>query len=69
MCNTFIKIGILPEIIGKYYSKEPVVNSLSSPDQEIIDPTEVDEDKLLWCYCRRPEEGREIIACDNTKST
>ena len=43
-----------------------VVNSHSSPEQENIEPTEVDEDKLLlWCYCRRPEEGQEMIACDD----
>ena len=64
-CNTFIKIGILPEIIGKYYSKEPVVNVASlDQDQENADP-ETNQEKLLWCYCRQPEDGQEMIACDD----
>ena len=46
-CNTFIKIGILPEIIGKYYSKEPVVN-VASPDQ---DQENADPETTRKNYC------------------
>lgn len=66
LCNTFIKTGILPEVIGKYYSKDPVLNITSlDQDQDNKDP-ETDQDELLWCYCRQPEcEGQEMIACDD----
>ena len=58
-CKSFIKIGILPELIGKYYLREPVVNH---PDQENIAETEQDE---LWRYCRQPEGDQQMIACDD----
>ena len=61
-CKSFIKIGVLPELIGKYYSKDPIVNN---PDQENI--SEIAENEL-WCYCQQPEGDEEMIACDDNTS-
>ena len=58
-CKSFIKIGVLPELIGKYYSKDPIVNN---PDQESISKIAENE---LWCYCQQPEGDEEMIACDD----
>ena len=60
-CKSFIKIGVLPELIGKYYSKDPIVNN---PDQENI--SEIAENEL-WCYCQQPGD-EEMIACDDNTS-
>ena len=53
--TTFFKIGLLPEILGKYFTRErvpqmPASESTSSPP--------------LWCYCKKEESGK-IICCDN----
>jgi len=61
-CKSFIKIGVLPELIGKYYSKDPIVNN---PDQENI--SEIAENEL-WCYCQQPDGDEEMIACDDKLS-
>ena len=54
---------ILPELIGKWYSKQkltPCTNKKSSPAEE----EQITEE--VWCYCRKPEEtGKPMIACDN----
>ena len=58
-CKLFIRTGILPELAGKWYSKEPISTSNTS---ECGDTTQTE----LWCYCRKAEEGK-MIGCDNSK--
>ena len=59
--------GVLPEIIGKWYTRRPVENS----EQLVVvsQVTEEDNDdedyEKLWCYCNQPSYG-EMIFCDNT---
>ena len=62
-CETFIKVGILPEMIGKWYSKEPIAKNLPSAEDNGNTETATDQNEL-WCYCRQSEEG-EMIGCDN----
>ena len=70
----FFIYGILPEIIGKWYSRKPVADT----DGLVQIPTtsEVSEDNgqqqddhtESWCYCNQPEFG-EMIMCDNKSCT
>ena len=60
VANSFTKVGILPEIIGKYYSKIPVITTTSC---EQVQDEMSDQDKL-WCYCQEPEDEQEMICCD-----
>lgn len=59
----FIKIGILPELVGKLFSKETsVISSLPSCySSDVV--WDSDEQDLEWCYCRKCEYGK-IICCD-----
>ena len=58
---------ILPEILGKWYSKEPIKKPKSiNPNVEENDKDQAgntDQTVLLWCYCRK--ESGQMIACDN----
>ena len=74
-CKHFIKLGILPELLGKWYSKEPISLSTRTPEptevehQDSIevehqDSIEVVDRRGLWCYRRKGEVG-EMIACDD----
>ena len=70
----FFKVCILPELIGKWYTR-PIQNatprtctsaaSTSASVSETTEPT-----KHLYCYCRQPEPtdgsaSSEMIGCDN----
>ena len=61
-CKQFIKLAILPEILGKWYSWEPL--SLSDNETKSLIETNQDESQDLWCYCRKGESGT-MIACEN----
>ena len=65
-CKEFIKFGILPEILGKCYSQEPM--SLIKGANTNLVKSDHDEDELkeqdIWCYCRKGESGT-MIVCDN----
>ena len=54
-CKEFIKVGVLPELLAKFYSKEPVSSNL---------PENCNNGDEQWCYCREVESG-EMIGCDN----
>ena len=63
----FIKLGVLPELLGKRYSKEPISLSTPTPEPTEVehqDSIEVADGRGLWCYCRKGEVG-EMIACDD----
>ena len=52
------KVEILPELVGKWFSKAPSFTSMQLPEEVPQDPADA-----LWCYCKRGEFG-EMIACD-----
>ena len=72
----FFVYGILPEIVGKWYTRKPVANSEgvvpipTSTDltDEQQDSDETEDMSKLWCYCNEPSFG-EMILCDNEKCT
>ena len=67
-CEQFVKVAVLPELLGKWYSKEPIRKPESADLEDDNDQADgTDETGLMmWCYCRKEESG-EMIACDNTE--
>ena len=55
-CKEFIKVGVLLELVAKFYSREPISSKSSA-----LGTTDNNE---LWCYCRGEESG-EMFGCDN----
>ena len=60
--------GVLPEIVGKWYSRKPAANSSNAvvapnplPHEDVEDNEDYDK---VWCYCNQPSYG-EMILCDN----
>ena len=73
---SFYVYGVLPEILGKWYTKQPVLSTIQSisdtgasepenvaQDDDLISEQRDSVDTPLWCYCRKPE-NEEMIACD-----
>lgn len=70
----FFTYGILPEIIGKWYSRKPVadgeglVQEPSANGEETTNDVNEDDESTPWCYCNEPSSG-EMIFCDNRGCT
>jgi hypothetical protein len=47
---------------GALRSKKSTANSDTPPPV-----TTAEDDLELWCYCRKPDDGRPMVACDNSK--
>ena len=67
--TSFIKFGILPELLGKWYSKAPVSSSVGCRDLHQTEdissqPSNSSSHEKVLCYCKQEEEG-EMIACDH----
>ena len=64
--------GILPEIIGKWYTRKPVedssgvVQTHTETEQIIVEDTE--DPEKLWCFCAQPSYGK-MVCCDNSTCT
>ena len=58
----FFRYGILPEVLGKYYTKLPSTTdnlmTVSNEEEETSGETRV------WCYCRKQEYGI-MIQCES----
>ena len=65
-CEQFVKVAVLPELLRKWYSKEPIKKAESfNTDVEENDKDQADDTDQTWllrCYCRKEESG-EMIAC------
>lgn len=69
--STFIKLGVWPELMAKWYSKVHMPSLQSTPVAsspmltEATPPKEsVEKKQKLYCICRQEEYGH-MIACDN----
>ena len=57
--ESFIKLAILPELVGKWFTKQNVIlNEHQTPQQP-------DHDENSWCYCKKGEDYGAMIGCDN----
>ncbi|XP_028517658.1 uncharacterized protein LOC110248026 [Exaiptasia diaphana] len=55
--SKFFLVGILPELLGKWYSRPARLNVPEMDDS--------DGETGPWCYCREDIEGSLLIGCDN----
>lgn len=68
----FFEIGILPELLGRWFSRPPeqIMSSLSAPSD--LPPHSSSETastsshgtSLKYCYCQEGEHGK-MVGCDN----
>jgi len=56
--TTFFNKCVLPEIVGKFYTRPSLPSSLTTPS--------VDDDDAEWCTCQRYIEGSVLVGCDNS---
>ena len=72
----FVITAVLPEMIGKWYSRKPIADEngiVSEPANPNTSKStfqdEDDEDYTkLWCYCDKPSYG-DMVSCDNKACT
>ncbi len=77
----FYIYGVLPEVVGKFYTRKPVIDSngvvpLVAISTNIvqestacsINQTDTEDMSRLWCYCNQPVFG-DMVKCDNQKCT
>ena len=72
--RNFFVYGILPEIVGKWYTRIPVAESdgtvptpavdISDNSNNDVDVDDDDDNGRCWCYCCQPSFG-DMIRCDN----
>ena len=65
----FFVYGMLPEIVGKWYTRKPVADSKGIVPHSSTKPTndgkkEEEDYSRVWCYCGQPSFGT-MILCDN----
>ena len=66
-CKEFFQVCILPELLGRWYTKSIVVNEevdKSLPGPSTASDESSDPASTTYCYCQQPERGQ-MIACDN----
>ena len=71
--KTFLVYGVLPEIIGKFYSRKPAICTATDPHEKEAQSSSVqgdddDDAAKLWCYCNEPSFG-DMVMCDNSNCT
>ena len=57
----FFKFCILPELLGKWYTRQ-------HPTTGNNDPLECEEDDGTWCHCKE-RKGGDMVGCDNRSCT
>ena len=60
--NCFFKVAILPELIGKFYSRPSI--SVSLADEKSSSLQSDGSPEKVYCYCQKSESGQ-MIGCDN----
>ena len=62
-CNSFFRLCLLPELVGKFHSRDTA--DLNAREQaEKTSQREEQSVQLTFCYCAGPDAGH-MIACDN----
>ena len=61
-----IKYAILPELVGKWFSKQTVISdgSCSSSSNNVNDKSS-SSSNAGYCYCGKGEDYDDMIGCDN----
>ena len=73
--KNFFVYGVLPEIVGKWYTRGPVadpsgvVSLPTTSASTTMEPGENENDNgRSWCFCNQPSYG-EMIMCDHKNCT
>ena len=68
----FFVCGVLPEVIGKWYTRKPITDTSGIVQEPAISSREKSPDledyERSWCYCNQPSYGT-TIGCDNSECT
>jgi len=59
----FVKLGILPELVGKWFTRQKTMLNKEQISQQ--SDVSIDSEKEVWCYCKKGEDYRAMIGCDN----
>ena len=68
--KNFLEIGILPELLGRWFSRPPeqITSSLSTPSDlpphSSFETASSHDTCLKYCYCQEGEHGQ-MVGCDN----
>ena len=66
----FFIYGMLPEIIGKWFTRRPVADSSGIVTTPTVSSAQANEDtedySKVWCYCSQPSYGT-MIKCDSSE--
>ena len=64
--EVFFKTAILPELLGKWFSRpsENSVITLPGPSTSVEEAPSTGNATEVYCYCRGPERD-DMVACDN----
>ena len=65
--QVLFKTAVLPELLGKWYSRqsEDAVTTLPGPSAIVEQaPPSTGNDTVVYCYCQGPERDN-MVACDN----
>ena len=60
----FYKQAVMPELLGKWYTKMPVMPLVSSNSASTTVQWDNFPPKDVWCYCKQLEDDRAMIGCD-----
>lgn len=63
----FFSLCILPELLGKWYTRPSTPPTQLHGDEELVDDVDGDEEEGPWCYCQTDIEGSKLIGCDNPR--
>lgn len=61
----FFSLCILPELLGKWYTRPSTPPTQLHGDEELVDDVDGDKEEGPWCYCQTDIEGSKLIGCDN----
>ena len=67
----FFKLCILPEILGKFYTRRPILNNIANQANYLqqIEPVIKDQgdNEKTHCYCKKENVGTTMIVCDKVE--
>ena len=66
----FFKLCILPEILGKFYTRRPILNNIANQAncvQQIEPVKDQGHNEKTYFYCKKETVGTTMIACDNVE--
>ena len=66
----FFRLGILPEILGKFYTRHPILNNIGNQANCVqqIEPVEDQgHNEKIYCYHKKENVQTTVIACESVE--